>query len=204
MGWYEERVLPHLVDRTLGTRAMAPLRRRAMEGLSGTVLELGFGSGTNVEHYPAEVERVLAVEPSATARRISAKRLAASDTPVETVGLDGAALELADESVDNALSTWTLCTIPDVESALREVRRVLRPGGRLFYLEHGLSDDERVARRQRRWNGVQQRIAGGCHMDRPIDELLRNAGFAFERSATFRIAGPATLSFMYAGVAGPA
>jgi len=203
MGWYEERLLPRCIDLALGSRAMAPLRRRAMEGLSGTVLEVGFGSGTNVGLYPDEVERVLGVEPSETARRMARKRIDRSPIPIDMVGLDGEQLPLDDASVDHALSTWTLCTIPDAHAALGEIRRVLRPGGRLFYLEHGLSDDERVARRQHRWNGVQQRIAGGCNLNREIDGLLREAGFVLERQATFTITGPATLSYMYAGVAGP-
>lgn len=203
MGWYEDRVLPRLIHLTCANRAMAPLRQRAMEGLSGTVLEVGFGSGGNVGLYPPEVERVLGVEPSETARKMAQKRIDRSPIPVELVGLDGQSIPLEDASVDNALSTWTLCTIPDAQAALREIRRVLRPGGRLFYLEHGLSDDKRVVRRQRRWNRFQQRVAGGCHLDRKIDQLLRDAGFRLERAANFTIAGPATHSYMYAGVAAP-
>lgn len=203
MGWYEERLLPRLIHLTCANRAMAPLRRRAMEGLSGTVLEVGFGSGGNVGLYPPEVDRVLGVEPSEGARRLAQKRIRRSPIPVEMVGLDGQSIPLPDASVDNALSTWTLCTIPDAGAALAEIRRVLRPGGRLFYLEHGLSEDEGVARRQRRWNRMQQRVAGGCHLDRRIDEMLLDAGFTLERAANFTIAGPATHSYMYAGVAAP-
>lgn len=199
MGFYEDRVLPRFVDLTLGTRAMGKLRARALDGLSGTVLELGFGSGTNVPYYPAEVERVLAVEPSERAREMSARRRSASPVAVDFVGLDGASIPLGDGSVDNALSTWTLCTIPDVHAALAEVRRVLRPGGRLQFLEHGLSDDPKVARRQHRLDGIQQRIAGGCHLNRDISDLVVEAGFQLDEIATFRITGPKVLSFMYAG-----
>lgn len=201
MGWYEDQVLPRAIDLMLGNSRMAPLRRRAMDGLSGTVLEIGFGSGTNVDHYPPEVERVLAVDPSTTGQRMAAKRLARSQVPVDFVGLDGAALALHDSSVDHALSTWTLCTIPDEAAALAEIARVLRPGGGFYFLEHGLADDARTARRQRRWNGVQQRIAGGCCLDRDHAACLQASPLRIERLDRFRIAGPRTLCEMYSGVA---
>ncbi|MCU1352241.1 MAG: Demethylmenaquinone methyltransferase [Acidimicrobiales bacterium] len=201
MGVYEDHVLPRVIDVLLGNKQMGKLRRRALEGLDGTVAEIGFGSGTNVPYYPAGVERVLAVDPSTVGRKLAAKRIAASSVPVEHVGLDGAALPLDDASVDNVLSTWTLCTIPDVDAALAEVRRVLRPGGRLYFLEHGLSDDPRVARRQHRFDRWQQRIAGGCHLDRDHEALIARSGLRVERVARFQIAGPKAMSHMYAGTA---
>lgn len=201
MSYYEDRVLPRVIDLMLGSAAMGPLRSRAMDGLKGTVLEIGFGSGTNVPYYPAEVERVLAVDPATGARRLAAKRLAESTIPVEFIGLDGAALPLDDQSVDNVLSTWTLCTIADVDTALTEIHRVLKPGGRLFFLEHGISDDPKVARRQHRFDPIQQRIAGGCHLDRDHRELISRSGLELERIANFSIAGPKSLSYMYAGTA---
>lgn len=201
MGFYEDQVLPRAIDVMLGNKEMGKLRRRALEGVSGTVLEIGFGSGTNLEYYPRDVERLLAVDPAMVGRKLARKRLAAARLPVEFVGLDGQSLPIGDESVDNVVSTWTLCTIPDVDAALAEIHRVLRPGGRLFFLEHGLSDDPKVARRQHRFDRLQQRIAGGCHLDRRHDELIRAAGFEIDRFATFMIAGPKPMSFMYAGTA---
>lgn len=201
MGFYEDQVLPRFIDVMLGSKRMGKLRRRALEGLRGTVVEIGFGSGTNIPYYPPEVERVYAVDPALVGRKLAAKRLAASSVPVEFVGLDGAALPLEDASVDNALSTWTLCTIPDVEAALQEVRRVVRPGGHLVFLEHGLSADPKVAHRQHRFNHIQQRFAGGCNLDRDFEALITAAGFDIERLDRFVIAGPKIMSAMYAGVA---
>jgi ubiquinone/menaquinone biosynthesis C-methylase UbiE len=180
---------------------MQRVRRPALEGLSGVVLELGFGSGPNVPLYPAGVERVLAVDPSPVAFRLARRHLASSPVPVEPVGRDGARLDLPDDSVDSVLTTFTLCTIPDVSAALAEARRVLRPGGRLFYLEHGLTPDPGVARSQARFEAVQKRLAGGCHLTRDIEALVVGAGFELERSARFDVRGPKTQSHLYSGAA---
>ena len=201
MGFYENKVLPHVIDLLLGGKSMGKLRARALEGLSGTVLEVGFGSGTNVPYYPDEVTKVYALDPATEGRKIAAKRLAASPVDVEFLDLADGRLPLEDDSVDHALSTWTLCTIPDVEGALAEMHRVVKPGGKVFFLEHGLSDNPKVARRQHRFDGVQGKIAGGCHLVRDPVELLEAAGFTDIDSTTFTIAGPKILSFMYAGTA---
>jgi len=201
MGFYEDQILPRVIDVMLGNAAMGKLRRRAMEGLSGTVVEIGFGSGTNVPYYPPEVERVLAVDPATTGRKMAAKRLAASTVPVEFVGLTGESLPLEDASVDNVLSTWTLCTIPGIDAALGEIRRVLKPGGHLFFLEHGLAEDPKVAGRQQRFDRLQGRIAGGCHLNRDHTALIGASGLEVDRVANFFIAGPKPLSYMYAGTA---
>ncbi len=201
MGFYEDRILPRVIDLMLGSKSMGELRTRALEGLSGTVVEIGFGSGTNVPYYPADVEKVFAVDPSELGRKLAAKRLAASTVPVEFVGLDGSALPVDDASVDAVLSTWTLCTIPDVDGALREVGRVLKPGGRLFFLEHGLADDPKVAKRQHRLDGLQQKVAGGCHLDRDHAALITTSGLEIEHLSNFFITGPKPLGYMYAGTA---
>ena len=177
MGVYRERILPRIIDVACGTKPAREMRARACAGLHGRVVEIGFGSGHNVPFYPAAVETVVAIEPADLAWRLAAERLAASPVAVERSGLDGEALPLADASCDTALSTWTLCTIPDVAAALSELRRVLKPGGSLHFVEHGLAPDEQVRRWQHRFDRVQQRLFGGCHLTRPIVDLLHAAGF---------------------------
>jgi ubiquinone/menaquinone biosynthesis C-methylase UbiE len=178
MGIYTEHVLPRIINKVCGMKTANPLRERVCDGLHGKVVELGFGSGLNVPFYPAEVSAVAAIEPTQVAWKLARRRLGASAIPVERAGLDGQSLPLPDDSYDAALSTWTLCTIPDAAAALRELRRVLKPGGRLHFVEHGLAPDERVRRWQHRLEPMQKRIFGGCHLTRPILDLLTDAGFS--------------------------
>ncbi len=199
MGFYADRVLPRLVDRALRGPDFDEMRGRATAGLRGVVLEVGFGSGLNLRYYPETVERILAVDPALLGRTLAAKRLEACPIDVDFVGLDGAALPLEDGSVDMALSTWTLCTIPDVATALSEIRRVLKPGGSFHFVEHGLSPDAGVARWQRRLNGVWKKIGGGCHINRPIDRLVGEAGFELGEISNHYASGPRTHAFMYEG-----
>lgn len=202
MGLYGEQVLPRVINVVCGMKAMRPLRQRTCEGLHGRVLELGFGSGHNVPHYPEAVTGVAAVEPADTGWKLAQKRVGASAVPVERVGLDGQSLPLLDDSCDTALSTFTLCTIPDVAAALAEVRRVLKPGGTLHFLEHGLAPDEKVRRTQHRLEPIQKRIAGGCHLTREIDDLLRDAGFEVtELDEFYEDGSPRFLGADYLGVA---
>lgn len=169
--------MPHIVDKALSSGDVMQERERVCAALSGRVIELGFGSGLNIDEYPDAVDSVAAVEPSDVAWRMSAGRRASSPTPISRSGLDGQSLDEPDGAFDSALSTFTLCTIPDVELALREVLRVLRPGGTFVFLEHGLAPEPGVARWQRRLDPLEKALAGGCHLSRDIEGLIRSAGF---------------------------
>jgi ubiquinone/menaquinone biosynthesis C-methylase UbiE len=185
MGIYEEQVLPRVINVACGMKSLRKHRQRVCEGLHGRVLEVGFGSGLNIPFYPEGVTAVSAVEPAETGWKLAGKRRAATTVPVERTGLDGQSLPLADDSCDVALSTFTLCTIPDVAAALREIRRVLKPGGAFHFLEHGLAPDESVRRWQHRLEPIQKRVAGGCHLTRPIAELVSGAGFTITELDVF-------------------
>ena len=177
MGVYADRVLPRIINVGCGAKQARPLRERVCAGLHGQVVEIGFGTGHNVPFYPDAVRRVAAIEPSQLSWKLARDRVSASQVAVVQSGLDGQSLPFDDDSFDAALSTWTLCTIPDPVLALTEVRRVLRPGGTLHFIEHGLAPDENVQRWQRRLEPLNKRMLGGCHLTRPILDLVETAGF---------------------------
>jgi ubiquinone/menaquinone biosynthesis C-methylase UbiE len=202
MGIYRDRVLPRLQDKVMDRPDSRDIRARVCAGLSGEVVEIGFGTGLNMPHYPAAVTRIAAVEPSALCVRLAQSRIAESTTEVSLVGLSGESLALPSAAYEAAVSTWTLCTIPDVEAALAEVRRVLRPGGRFHFVEHGHAPDAAVARWQRRIEPVWKRVAGGCHVSRPIGELIERAGFRMEALDTYYQDGePRVFGYTFEGVA---
>ena len=172
MGYYSDNVLPRILNKAMDTKIERAARARVCEGLHGEVVEIGFGSGLNVGHYPAEVTRVVAVEPSSVSMQLARPRLATSTAKVELGGLDGQRLDLPSEQFDAVLSTWTLCTIPDLAAALAEVRRVLKPGGEFHFVEHGHAPDANVVRWQERLEPLNMRIVGGCHLTQ--DDLRRH------------------------------
>ena len=177
MGVYSEKVLPRIVNVACGVEQARVQRRRVCEGLAGDVVEIGFGSGLNVPFYPADVTEVTAVEPSDVGWKLAGKRLGEARVPVRRAGLTAETLPFPDDRFDAALSTWTMCTIPDVGAALQELRRVLKPGGTLHFVEHGLAPDEPVRRWQHRLEPLQKRLFGGCHLTRRVPDLLLAAGF---------------------------
>ena len=201
MGIYADQVLPRLIDKLCGAKDMVVLRERAVEGLHGEVLEIGFGSGLNIPVYPPDVARVRAVDPATLGRKLAAKRIAASNVPIDFVGLDGQQIPLPDASCDTALSTYTLCTIPDPSRALAEVLRILKPGGSFHFVEHGLAPDAEVVRKQRKFEPFNKRFAGGCHLTREHWSLLEDAGFVLERRAAEYGKGPTAFAFHYIGTA---
>jgi len=201
MGVYHDQILPRLEDRIMRGSTYATVRARVTAGLAGEVLEIGAGSGLNLPHYPPGVRRVRTVEPSAVGRKLAASRAAASSAAVEYLGPDAQALPLGDATVDHVVSTWTMCTIPDVSRALTEIRRVLRPGGRLHFVEHGLSPEAKVANRQDRFTPLQRRMAGGDRLNRPIDRLVISAGLDLTRLDNYYLAGPRPWVYTFEGVA---
>lgn len=191
MGWWNEQVVPRATDLLLGAGEVHKLRAKVCEGLEGEVLEIGFGSGLNIEHYPPAVTKVAAVEPSDVAWHIAeTKHIGAASAPVVRAGLDGQVLDLPDDSMDAGLSTFTLCTIPHLDAALSEMRRVLKPGGVFHFVEHGLAPDRNVAKWQHRLTPLQRRFAAGCHLDRPIAEAISASGLVIEQLETFYLPAP--------------
>ena len=185
MAIYTDHVLPRLINVGCGLKSNDRMRERVCEGLEGDVVEIGFGSGLNVPFYPERVTRVAAVEPADLGWKLAGKRLAASRVAVERSGLDGQSLPFDDDSFDSALSTWTMCTVPDADAALSELRRVLKPGGALHFVEHGLAPVESVQVWQHRLEPVQTRLFGGCHLTRQIVPLLTGAGFTIAEVDAF-------------------
>jgi ubiquinone/menaquinone biosynthesis C-methylase UbiE len=178
MSFYEERILPRIVDRACSAGQVMKLRSQVVPHARGVVLEVGMGPGINLELYdPSQVSLVYGLEPSEGMRRRAEPKLKAAEVRVEWLGLPGEQIPLPDESVDTVLLTFTLCTIPDFRAALAQMRRVLRPSGELLFLEHGESPEASVRDWQRRLNSGWKKIAGGCNLDRPIPRLLADAGF---------------------------
>lgn len=203
MSFYDRHVLPQLVHCACSSRLITRERARLVPGARGRVLEVGMGSGLNLAHYdPAQVELVWGLEPSAGMRARAAPRLAASPVPVEWLDLPGERIPLPDASVDTIVLTFTLCTIPDWAAALAQMHRVLKPDGELRFCEHGAAPEPAVRRWQDRLDGLWGRLAGGCHLNRPIDRLLREAGFTLQRLETGYLAKtPRIAGYVYRGEA---
>lgn len=202
MGLYGDRVLPHVINVVMNSKQVRPIRARVCADLKGEVLEIGFGTGHNLPFMPADVTRLLAVEPSGRSVKLATDRISASPIDVDVVGLDGQQLPVADASVDAVLCTWSLCTIPDAVAAVREARRVLRPGGTFHFVEHGAAPDEGVRRWQDRFNPLQNRIAGGCNLNRDIAGIVEAGGLQITKLERYYNPGePKAVGAMYEGVA---
>lgn len=185
MGFYENRILPGLIDCACSSPPLMAMREKIVPQAQGEVLEVGIGSGINLSLYRAEqVQKVWGLEPSEGMRRKAQANVAAADVELEWLGLPGEQIPLPDASVDTVLLTFTLCTIPDWQAALAQMRRVLKPEGVLLFCEHGLSPEEAVARWQHRLNPLWKRLAGGCHLNRPIADYLCAAGFQLDELHT--------------------
>jgi ubiquinone/menaquinone biosynthesis C-methylase UbiE len=200
MGVYQDQLLPRFQDLVMRRKAMREPRARVCAGLYGEVVEVGFGTGLNAAYYPAQVEKVWAIEPSTLCMRLAQPRIARASARVESAGLTGEHLELPSGQFDGVLSTWTLCTIPDAAGALAELRRVLKGGGSFHFIEHGHAPDAKVARWQARLEPLQKRLAGGCHLTRDIPKMITDAGFAIEHLDTYYLDGePKVFGYTFEG-----
>ena len=203
MSFYEERVLPHLLHLAMRQKRLAEYRARLLAGAEGRVLEIGIGSGLNLPFYGPRVGEVIGLDPSARLIAMAAAAAPRSPAPVELIEGSAEAIPLDDHSVDTVVTTWTLCSIPDAHGALGEARRVLKRGGRLLFVEHGLAPEAAIRRWQDRITPAWKRIGGGCHLNRPIAGLIEVAGFRPDRMETGYMKGPKPMTFMYEGSARP-
>ena len=203
MSFYQDRILPHLINSAMRQKNLTPYRARVVPAAEGRVLEVGVGSGLNLPFYSSNVAAVIGLDPS---RRLLAMAELASNRAAPALQLvRGSAEEIPLESasVDTVLTTWTLCSIPNATQALGEMRRVLKPAGRLLFVEHGLARDPGVRRWQNLLTPMWKRIGGGCHLNRAISSLIANGGFRFDRCETGYMRGPKPMTFMYEGSARP-
>ncbi len=202
MGLYSRHIFPHIVNLGLGGAKLARLRHQTLKEVDGKILEIGFGTGLNLRHYPKRVREIDAVDPNPGMEVNAQKRIAKSNIKVHQHLLTGDTLPFASETFDSVVSTWTLCSIDRVEQALREIYRVLKPQGRFYFLEHGLSPDPKVQAWQKRLTPIQKILADGCHLNRAIDEILDAERFKILQLKKFYYSRyPKILGFFYQGIA---
>jgi ubiquinone/menaquinone biosynthesis C-methylase UbiE len=203
MGFYQDKILPYVIHSAMRQRNLAAYRGRVVPAAEGRVLEIGIGSGLNLPFYSLKAEHVIGLDPSPKLLSMARQVARPSSGPAEFVEGSAEAIPLDDASVDTVVTTWTLCSIPDAPRSLLEMRRVLRPDGRLLFVEHGRAPDANVRWWQDHLNPAWKRLGGGCHLNREIKALIEGAGFQFERIETGYMRGPRPMSFMYEGSARP-
>ncbi len=202
-GYYNEHILPHLINLSMRHRRLQPYRERVLSSAEGRVLEIGIGSGLNLPFYGSRVEQILGLDPGARLLEMARGRADRSKQPVTFVAGSAEAIPLDDRSVDTVVTTWTLCSIPDALGALKEMRRVLKPGGQLLFVEHGLAQENNIQRWQNRLTPLWKKIGGGCHLNRPIRTLIESAGLNITQLKTGYMKGPKPMTFLYEGRATP-
>lgn len=201
MGFYHDRILPALIDLSMRNKRLRPFRERVVGAAEGRVLEVGSGSGLNLPFYGGRAREIFGLEPSPRLLARAQDQALRMQIPVRLLEGRAECIPLADGSIDTIVMTWAGCSIPEIGSALRDMRRVLKPGGRLLFVEHGRAPESAVARWQDRLDPFWQRLSGGCHLNRKIDDLLRDAGFGIDRLETGYISGPRIMTFLYEGAA---
>jgi ubiquinone/menaquinone biosynthesis C-methylase UbiE len=203
MSFYQDHILPHLIQLAMRNRDLVPYRERAISAAEGRVLEIGIGSGLNLPFYPAQVREIFGIDPSPRLVDMARRAAATSSAPVSFIEGSAEMIPLDDGSIDTVVTTWTLCTIPAAEQALHEMRRVLKPGGQLLFVEHGLSPEASVSRWQNRLTPIWKRIGGGCHLNRPVREMIEAGGFEITQLDTGYAKGPKPMTYFYEGRARP-
>lgn len=203
MGFYNDRILPHVINISMRNRELLPYRERVLCQAQGRVLEVGIGSGLNLPFYGSRVDEILGLEPAAGLVAMARQAVSGSKAPVTLIAGSAEAIPIDANSVDTVVTTWTLCSIPDAVRALREMRRVLRTGGQLLFVEHGLAPEYNIQKWQNRLTPVWKRIGGGCHLNRPIRALIERSGFGIARLETGYMRGPKPMTFLYEGRANP-
>jgi len=202
MSFYDRHILPYVIDLACGMKAVNRQRSKVVPQASGRILEIGIGTGLNLKHYQADlVDELTGLDPEMAMHRLAKKRLAQSGLQADLLELDAQSIPIDDNQFDSIVCTYTLCTIPDPNSALLEMRRVLRPDGKLLFCEHGKAPDAKVARTQDRLNPLWQRFAGGCNLNRAIPDLLTDAGFNVDKLEQMYIPGPRFATYNYWGTA---
>ena len=203
MGFYQDQIVPLLINLTMRRRDLAAYRSRVVPAADGRVLEIGIGSGLNLPFYSRNVERLIGLDPSPKLLSMVRRNLRPNTPSLELIEGSAEAIPLENDTVDTVVTTWTLCSIPDAGRALCEMHRVLRPTGRLLFVEHGRAPEPNVRRWQDRLTPAWKRIGGGCHLNRAIQSLIEDAGFQFDRFEAGYMRGPKPLAFMYEGAARP-
>jgi ubiquinone/menaquinone biosynthesis C-methylase UbiE len=199
MGFYDDHIVPHLVNLSMRNSQLTPYRERTLAEAEGLVLEIGVGSGVNLPLYTGRAREIIGLEPHPKLLKMASAKT--RQMPSKLIEGSAESIPVDDDTVDTVVTTWTLCTIPDVATALSEMRRVLKPGGQLLFVEHGLSPDEGVQKWQNRLTPLWRRIAGGCHLNRPMRKLIEDAGFRISRLDTAYMPGPKLMTYMYEGAA---
>jgi ubiquinone/menaquinone biosynthesis C-methylase UbiE len=203
MSFYEERILPSLIDLAMRNARLAPYRSRVVPAASGRVLEVGIGSGLNLPFYSASASEIVGIEPSAKLLKMTRSAAGRASTPLKLIEGTAEAIPIDDQTIDTVVTSWTMCSIPAIERALQEMRRVLKPGGRLLFVEHGRAPEPGVRWWQDHLTPAWKRFSGGCHLNRAIRELIQHAGFHMEHLDTGYMPGPKPMTFMYEGSAQP-
>lgn len=201
MGFYSNLIIPYCIDFAMSGESLEQYRQQLLEDVSGEVLEIGFGTGLNLPHYPDKIKKITTIDPNPGMQKKARSRIAASKIDVDSRVLNGESLPMADASFDSVVCTWTLCSIPQADRAISEVYRLLKPGGKFFFIEHGLSKDSAIETWQNILTPIQKIIADGCHLNRNIQHLVKQKFPNVTVEQFYDPSLPKVIGYMYRGIA---